>query len=175
MAAGRQPPRDQRGVGQLADADRQIVPLADEIDVTVVEVEVDLELGMPDQKLGDRRREVQVSERHRGGDPQGAPKLALETARRLLGFDDVGQDVSRPLVIGVPRFGEAQAARGAVKKAGPEPVFECTDPPADHRFSKPQPARGTRETLGLDRSHKDGHLLEEAHQCSAFANNLLQK
>jgi hypothetical protein len=52
------------------------VPLADEIDVTVVEVEVDLKLGMPDQKLGDRRREdqklgdrrreVQVSERRQG-------------------------------------------------------------------------------------------------------------
>jgi hypothetical protein len=82
---------------------------------------------------------------------------------RLLGFDDIGKDISCSLVISVPRFGEAQAARGAVKKAGSEPVFERADPPADHRFREAQSARGTRETLGLDCSHEDRHVVKEAH------------
>ena len=151
------------------------MPLTDKIDAAVVKVQVDLELGVRDQKLCDRRREVQEPERHRGGNLEGAPELALETARHLLGFDDIGKDISRPLVIRVPRFGEAQAARGAVKKAGSEPVFERADPPADHRLGEPQWAGGARETLGLDRSHEDCHFLKEAHQRSAFTNNLLQK
>ena len=54
MTTRRQAARDQRRVGQLADAYRQVVPLADEVDTTVVEVELDLELTVRDQEVGDR-------------------------------------------------------------------------------------------------------------------------
>jgi hypothetical protein len=151
------------------------VPLADEIDAAVVKVEFNLKLGVRDEKLGDRRREVQMTERHRGGNPEGAPKFAVEPARHLFRLDNVGKDISRPLVISVPRFGEAQAAGGTVKKAGAEPVFKRADPPADHRLGEPKPARGARETLSLYRLHEDRHVIKEAHRRSSFANNLLQK
>jgi hypothetical protein len=116
-----------------------------------------------------------MPKRHRGSNLEGASKFALEAARCLLGFDDIGKDVACPLVIGVPRFGKTQATRGAVKKAGSKPVFERADPPADHRFGEAQPARGARETFGLDRPHEDRHVIKEAHCGSVFANNLLQR
>jgi hypothetical protein len=86
---------------------------------------------------------VEVPERHRGGDLEGAAKFALEAARHLFRLNNIGKDISRPLVIGVPRFSETQATRGAVKKAGAEPVFERADAPADDRLGEAQPTRGT--------------------------------
>jgi hypothetical protein len=92
---------------ELTDAYRQVVAFAHQIDATVIQIELDLQLRVRDQELGDRRRQVHQPERHRGRHPELALELALQAARYVFRLRDIGQDAPRPLVIGVACFGQA--------------------------------------------------------------------
>src|SRR5580692_8430776 len=106
--------------------------LVDEIDAAVVEVEIDLELRVRDEKIGDCPRQVKQSERHRRRHLQRALEFALQATCHLLGLDDVGKNAAGPLVIGLPGLGQAQAARRAMEKARPQCGLKRSYPSADH-------------------------------------------
>ncbi len=56
MPAGGQRASDQRRIRQLADPNRKVVALTHEIDPAVVQVHVDIDMGVSAQKLRDSRR-----------------------------------------------------------------------------------------------------------------------
>src|SRR3954467_1291155 len=100
------------------------MPLADEIDAAIVEVKVNLELGVREKKIDNRRRQVKHSERHRRGHFERASEFALQAPRHLLGLDDIGKDAASPLVIGLPGLGQAETARRAIEEARPQSGFK---------------------------------------------------
>ena len=74
----------------------------------------------------------------------------------------------RPLVIGMPGFGEAQLARRAVKQRGAEFVFQITDLAGHRRRHETELTARCREAPRLDDSGKDPHRAQRVHE-STFA------
>ena len=103
------------GTGR-SDADCQVETLLHEIDDAIGERYVEAHLGMPREKLGDRRRHVAHAEIHRGREPDGAARHDRGAGSFLLRLGEVGEQLHRALIEGAAAFGEADAPRGAIEK-----------------------------------------------------------
>ena len=91
--------RHQGGVGQMADPDREIDAVLDEVDHAIGQTEVDADVAVALQVGGHDPADMQPAEPDRRRDdelPLGTRALALDGVLRLL---DIGQDPPRPLQV----------------------------------------------------------------------------
>ncbi len=108
---------DERAVLQLADADRQIEAVADDVDEIVGQLEIELDLREFGQELGQIRRNVQAAERGRRRDLEEAARLGVAAADEILGLVDQAQDVDDALEVALAGLGQGQLAGGALEEA----------------------------------------------------------
>ncbi|GLR84417.1 hypothetical protein GCM10007857_11270 [Bradyrhizobium iriomotense] len=101
------------------------------IDILVAQHELDAKLGIALHELGDRRPKPQRAERHRRIDSQQSARCDLRLGDGLVRRLELADDAEHALEIGLPIFGRADAARGAVQKLHAEFVLELTDIFAD--------------------------------------------
>ena len=94
---------DQAGILELADPDRQIDALLDQVDEGIGHGEVDPERRMQGEEVGQRRRDVQAPEHHRHVEAQGAARRRLQLGHRQPGLLDLGQDPPAALVVQAAR------------------------------------------------------------------------
>ena len=69
-----QPPGDQAGIGQIGDAQRDIDAAGNQVHHPIIELEIDRDLRIGGQKLGQCRRDMAQAERHRRGQPHPAAR-----------------------------------------------------------------------------------------------------
>src|SRR5579875_35042 len=155
-------PRDEGGIGELADAQGDVEPLLDEIDVPAGQLELHPDAGMkleegrqrPAQDLHaelDRRAQAQESRGRLGLLPD-----------RALGLGDLREDAHAALVIEAPLVGEAHDARRAVEEPDAEALLKLLDAMADGRFRQRQPPSRLGEAAGIDHGDEACDLLDHA-------------
>lgn len=86
---------DQRGVAERADPDRQVIAIADNVDIAIVQVELDVEMRMLSREGRQGRKNVQRSQ-------IGGRRHPHEPARRR-GADTDGVDSFIEIVQQAPR------------------------------------------------------------------------
>src|SRR5690606_24185495 len=107
---------DEGAVAQLADAHRKIEALADDIDETIGEMEVELDLWVLGQELRQVWRDVKAAGGGRRGDLEHAARLGVAPADEVLRLRDQAQDVDVPLEITLARLGQRELAGRALKE-----------------------------------------------------------
>ena len=101
-----------------ADADGEGETLLDQGDDAVGERDIEAQLPMLREELGDCRGEMAYAEIHRGGEPDHAARHDRRARGLALSFLEVGKQLHGALVEGAPTLGEAHATRGAVEEPG---------------------------------------------------------
>ena len=111
-------------VFQACDTYGDVDVLLDQVHLPVVEVEIELHIGMGLHELGDGRAHVQQSEGHRCRHPQPAAQGALFLAHRRLRFFHVGQDAHAAFIVAAPGVGQVHASGSAAKQLGAQSGLE---------------------------------------------------
>jgi hypothetical protein len=150
----------------VAHADREIEALLDEVDITIVEIELDRNVGISREIIGDRESEETRPARHRRAHPKHAAGRRLQIAGRALRLFHVGENAERTFVIILSDFGHADAARGAIEEPHTEPLFKRLNMGAYHCGRHAQPARRARKAAGIDDFDKYRHSAETIHAAS---------
>src|SRR5690606_2668558 len=81
---------------------------------------------------------------------------------------EVQHDLPAALVVGLPHFGQAQLARGAIEQAYAKALFEQRDAPADGGFLHAQALRSESEAVAFHYAGKDQCIIQP-HDCSPRA------
>ena len=116
--------RDQALVGQLAEADRQIDAVRDEVHRAVGDVELHLHLRIALREGGHQRRNRRAPETERCIHPQQAARHGARARYGFFHLVQVGQDARRVVQIGFALGREAAGARGAVHEPHAKTLFE---------------------------------------------------
>ena len=118
---------DQRGIFQLADADRDIEVFPDDVDNVVGDPEIDVDFGVAVEEFGQVRRDVQSAEGGRRRYFQVSARPGITAVDEVLGFLDETENVDDPLVVTVAGFRQRKMPCRALEEAGAEAVFQQTD------------------------------------------------
>ena len=70
------------------EADSHIDALFDQVDVVMLQDQIDRDVGMSDDIIGNRRREFMRAKRHRRGHPEQTAWYGLQIAGGVLGVFD---------------------------------------------------------------------------------------
>ncbi len=129
--------RGQARIAQGADADGEIEAFLDQIDIAVGQMQIERQLRMLGQEVGQCRRDMRQPESARRADAQGAAQRTAERTRGRLGFLQFGQQGFAAGQVRATRLGQADLARGPLQQAHAQPRFERCDRTADRRACKP--------------------------------------
>ncbi len=122
--------RDQVGVLKVADPDRAIETLCDEIDEAIAVGGMDVELRVLTRHFRKHGGEVGRAESKRHGNPQAAAQLT-GGEDRFPGRVDLGAGSGRMIPERDPRFCERGAAGRSCKKLDAKFRFNPEEPPTD--------------------------------------------
>ena len=100
-------PGNQSRIDDLADTDRQVDALSDEIDEVIAHHQLDLNLGVQFEEIPHARRDVQPTERHGNAEPKPSEGSCPPLPDRVLGFGDSLERVARQLVEMLAVIGQA--------------------------------------------------------------------
>lgn len=114
----------------MADPDRTIKTLRDEIDEAITVVGVDVELRVASRHFREHGSKVGQPEGKRHGYAQATAKLT-GGQDRFPGHIDLGAGSGRVVSEHDPRFRQSSAAGGSCKKLDAKFRFEPGEPPAD--------------------------------------------
>jgi hypothetical protein len=155
--------RDQRGVAQSTDADHKVIALLDHVDEAVGQGKLDLDTRIARHEVDDRRRQVQLPERHRAVDPE-QPR-GLELMLRQLGRGDLvfGEDPPTALEERGAGAGDREPPGGAVHQLRAEIPLQGRHPFADQRTRKAQLLGGVVEAAHLDQGDERLHPRNPVH------------
>ena len=158
--SGPDPHRDHVLRHLLAASHAGVIALGDDVGQAVVDDDLDLDVGIVAQELGELRQEDRVGRIFGGRDPDGAgglvPKLAQRPQARLRSPRTAGPAVLKQALAGLRR---RDAARRAGQQADAEPGFELADGVAQRRLRNAKLRCRLRETaLPPDRDERpEGH------------------
>ena len=116
-------------------------PSSIEIDNAIGRVELDVDLAVLLDELGDDRTEEAFAEVDRRGDSHEAARLGLHVGDELVRDRHVGDDARAALVVRLADLGHRDLARGALDQANTEPLLELGELAADRRLGQPERLR----------------------------------
>ena len=99
--------RRQRGVARRADAEEHVEALGEGIDEPIVEREVNRELGVAGEELGDAGRDHGAPEGDGGVDADSARGALAHVGQRVAGLAELLEDADAALMEGAPVVGES--------------------------------------------------------------------
>ncbi len=155
----------------MADPDRQIMPLLNQIDETIRQDELDRDLGMALDEMGEQGRDMETAENQRGRDRKLPRGFCPVTLRRPLRFLQIREDASGPLEIARPGIGQPDPAGGAMEKPHAQAAFEGRDLARHDRRRQAEPAGGGREALSLARGKEGRHGIKAVHSDYCHSGN----
>jgi hypothetical protein len=160
--------RHQRRIGQMADPDREIDTILDEVDHAVGQTEVGADVGIALQVGGhdsanmqpaepDRRRDDELSLRPRA--------LALDGVLSLL---DIGQNPPRPLQVTGACVGQRHLPRGPLQQPRAKAVLQRRNQPRDARRRQAKLARRGGKAPQVGHRDEGLHGIDPVHPTIAY-------
>ena len=165
MAAG-QPARDQAGVGQLADADGQVVAIVHQVQHLVAQLQLDVQRRVALAELQQQRRDVALAVGQRRGDFQAALRRGQVLRHRALGFAQRVQQLAAVLQVELAGVGQRDVAGGAVQQLGTQPRLQPCQLAAHLRYRQPQRLRGAGKAAVFRHGGKFAHPFPCQHYCT---------
>src|SRR5690606_31498252 len=150
-------PRDEAGVSEVGDAQRDIDALLQKIDGAVAQGEIDGYVGITRQERRQDRTDMADPEGHRRADAQPAAGRSSGAAHLTFGLGHVIQDARAPLIIGSSRLREAEAPRGPVEEAYAQPLLKPRYLLARRSTGNTKVARRRRKSFEFDDPPEDPH------------------
>jgi hypothetical protein len=160
MPVGENPPCDERRVLQVAEPKRDVDAIADVVDETLGNQNLDAYVRIARLERGHQRTEQRVGNIRRRRQPQ-RPRYA----RLPVGDDILHRFAGFGAALRVfehfrSEVGEPQVSRRAVEQADAELILQFGDPPAHRRNRHAEPARGGRKALSFDNFGKNDKRIE---------------
>jgi len=106
--------RNQAGILQYADTERKIKPFLDQVNEAIIERDIDHDLGVAGEIVGERGTQLRDPERDGRRKVQHAARRGLQRAGALPNFVDLAENAFAPFVNQRPDLGDVEAARGAI-------------------------------------------------------------
>ncbi len=119
---------------------------------------------MGGQKSGKMGNDVLSGEGDGGAHPQTPAQAPPALLYHGVGLVDLGQDLSGPQIVGLPRLGGRQPAGRAQQQAAAKVRLQLGDEPGDSGLPQSQPAGNRRERTGLHRQHEHFHHPQAIHR-----------
>jgi hypothetical protein len=161
-AQHREAARDEVGIRQVADAQRDVDFLVDQVQRFVVEHHLHPHFRMARVELGQQRRDPFDAHRIRGGDAQPTARAALQLADGALGFIQFACNALAMFVVDIARFGQPELARRAMQQLRAEAHLQVLHLAADGGLGKSQRTRRGNETAVFDHLDEDQGVVEIA-------------
>ena len=152
--------RHHRGVVDLADLDRAVDVLGDEVGTPVVQQPFDVDARVLAQVAVQRMHQQVLPERMRRDHAQRALGRAAGAAQLVLERGPVGQQFLRAREAALAVLGELHAVGGAPQQAQPERALERLQAPAHGGLAHAELGRGGRQAAGLDDADEGLHELD---------------
>ena len=145
-------------IGEVGDPDGDVDPFLDRVDEAVGQGQFDLEIEIKPHEFGDRRPEVERTERGWAVELEDALRLAVQARDLHFGLVDAGENVDAAVVVGETRLGRPDPPRRAVEQSDAEEMLEL-----HHRLARRRPGRpeGARR---LGKAAERHHLGEGVHR-----------
>jgi hypothetical protein len=155
---------NQAGILERTDADRGIEALADQVDLAIARLDVELELGMALRQFGqDRSKMVDAEgERHRQPQPPGHALRLLRN--RLARLGELGQDALAARLELEPGLGSGDAARRAAEQSRAEIGLEPGYPATDDRLRQAEAMGSAPETAGVGDRDEAPDIVDLGHE-----------
>ena len=115
---------DEARVLQFTDADGKVETVADDVDVMVREMDIELDLGVLGEEQRQVRRDVPAAEGRRRRHLQDAARLRVAAGNEILRLVDEREDVYDTLEVALSRLGQSELAGRALEEPGPELLLE---------------------------------------------------
>ena len=147
-------------ISKLTDANCKIETFLDEVDVGIVKAEVDGDVGISDQIIGDRGSKMAHAEGYRRSHSQLAARRRLQIARSAFGFIEIGENAQATFIIILPDLGGADAAGRSIEQPYAEPLFKCLNVLAHHGGRHAKVTGRRRKAAGVDDFNEHGHSSE---------------
>ncbi|MDT4870582.1 hypothetical protein FQZ97_1056670 [compost metagenome] len=167
-SAGRQHPADQRGVGLGADANGQVDARLDQVERALAGVQVDLQLRVKLQEIGQRGGQLRVGEGDAAGDAQLPAQGGVVAAGFLFHVVHQRQHLLAAAQAGLARVGERDAAGGALQQARAQPLLQRAHMARDHGARHLQLVGRGAEAAALGHRHKHAHGGQPVHDLLCF-------
>ena len=156
-------PRNHGRVRRVANAQREVEALLDEVDVAICADEVHLYVRVQPQVLGEDRSERR--ERCGGRQAEQSLRRGLELGDGQLRLLELSDDANAVLVVDAPHVREAQLPGRALKQAGADALLELGELPADRGLRHPKTRRRRREASALNHPRENEDLAQvNAHR-----------
>ena len=165
-----QAPRDQGGVFEIGDANGDVEPFFQEVDQSIVEIDVELEVGVAFEEVVDRIREMTLAEAQGSSDAQPTRQCTVLLADRKLGVLEIVDQPFGPLVQQPTACGQTQSPGGALEELDTKPALQLTEPPADGGLGDLEALGRRRQGSSFD-DRDEGLMLEVAIHCCDTKNN----
>ena len=133
----------------MADADRNIDSLLDQIGHPVRQQQLGCDLRVACHELAEQRRDVHSPENLRRGNDEATHGFATLALRHLFGFFEVSQNAPAPFQKSQSGIGQADHAGCPVQEAHPQPLLERRDMACDGRGREAQLASRRREAIAV--------------------------
>jgi len=154
---------DQAAVLQFADPEGDVDAGRNEVDETVVEQQVDLDLGIARIKAVQPRHDVAAPEGGRRRHAQHARNVVFGALYLDAGIFERIEHLAAACVIQLAGLGQRMAARRAHQQGGAELGFQRLHLLADRRLGRHFLARHRRKAAPLDDTAKGFHQTQPVH------------
>jgi hypothetical protein len=154
---------DEMRLAHCPYAHHQIDLLADQIDASIVELHLQLEIRIARGELRQRGDQQRAAELHRNIHAQPAFRRDAGTAHRLIRRLELGQDAltSREVLGTIGR--QAHTPCGAMKQLGTQVILELRDMRAHHRTGKAERLGRLGEGVQIGDAHEAAHAGQLVH------------
>lgn len=162
--AGADFPRDQRGIGERADADGEVDAGLHQVDIIIIEYQVDADVGVGEQKFMKVGNDESAAKSSTGRKSQGTGGFDLAFADTCLGFLKIIEDADTVAVIFLARFRELYRSCAAVEQFCTKAFFECGDMFTYRGLRHIGFPRYRREVFCFDDAAENRHTVHYIHK-----------
>jgi hypothetical protein len=168
---------DQGLVADLAQADGEVQPLADQVDAAVGKRQLQLNVGIAAGEHRHHRDDDAHAETVAQGDPQGAARAKTASADQLLGGVQLVQDLAGALLEKAALGGGRNAPRRPLQQLGAQAVLQAADQLAHGRRRQAQAGCGFGQATIFDDLGEHGHLaraIDSDGLCHGIINDVMR-
>src|SRR6266702_1522834 len=155
--------RDESGVGEMADPDREIDAVFDQIDRAVRQPQFARNLAIACQIRRHHRTDMEPSESDRRRDHQPSARPRSLRLRRAFGFLDIGENPSDTLQVARADVGQRHLPRGPLQQPRAETILQRRNQPRHARRRQPEFTGRRRKTLEVGHRDKGLHGVDAIH------------
>jgi hypothetical protein len=166
--------RDERGVGHVRDADRDVHALLDEADDAVEEEEARADLGVGNEVRLDDRAHVASAEDQRRGHGEESLRRQRLLAGAALGVVEIGEHPPRHREVALAGLGELERPRRSPEHDRAEPLLDRRDRAGDRRGRAAERPSCGGQAAALHGDDESAKGVEAVQRLFIFCKNVFQ-